>query len=192
MKLSPAKIKECAAWVEVNGLYPQRCGASIKLFCEAMGISLKTYQRWQANDLFVSELSRAREVFQQTTVRDVCNALVRAAKGVDFTKTKMEGRAQVVKEYDPKTGKKVKEYTTEKIVTVKSYKETVYFPPDVKAATFLLTNLDPEHWRNKQDTTSELNLTMDEAPVIMFGTTTAGDNEPKDPAPDPEQNQQQQ
>ena len=178
MKLNAKKIHECAEWVEQNGLYPQRCGASIKLFCEAMGISLKTYQRWQENDLFVSELTRAREVFKQTTVHDVVNAMVKAAKGVDFTKTKQKGRAQVVKEYDPKTGKKIKEYTTEKIVTVESYRETVYFPPDVKAATFLLTNLDPDNWRNKQDTTSDLNLNVEQPPVIVFGT--AGEQEHQD------------
>ncbi len=192
MKLSKDKIKECAAWVEENGLYPQRCGASIKQFCEAQGITFKTYQSWCENSTFSNAVTRAREVFKQNTVHEVVNALVKAAKGVDFTKTKEEGRAQVVKEYDPKTGKKVKEYTTEKLVTVKATRESYYYPPDVKAATFLLTNLDPENWKNKQDTTSELNLTMDEAPVIMFGTTTAGDTEPKDPAPEQEQNQDQQ
>ena len=34
MKFTKAKIQECVAWVEQNGLYPQRCGASIKQFCE--------------------------------------------------------------------------------------------------------------------------------------------------------------
>ena len=168
MKLSAAKIRECAAWVEVNGLYPQRCGASIKQFCEAMGIAFITYQRWQQNENFVTALTHAREVFAQNTVQGVANALVKAALGVDFVKKKDEGRPQVVKEYDPKTGKKIKEYTTEKIVTVKSLRETVYFPPDVNAAKFILTNLDPENWKNKQDNTTDVNVEFDEPPVIMF------------------------
>lgn len=169
MKLSAAKIRECAAWVEVNGLYPQRCGASIKQFCEAMGIDPRTYNRWAEKSELSEALTHAREVFQQNTVHEVVNALVKAARGVDFVKKKDEGRPQVVKEYDPKTGKKIKEYTTEKIVTVKSLRETVYFPPDVKAATFLLTNMDPDNWKNKVDNTTDLNVELETPPVIEFG-----------------------
>lgn len=172
MKLSAAKIRECAAWVEINGLYPQRCGASIRQFCDAMGIAFITYQRWQANENFVTAITHAREVFQQNTVHEVVNALVKAARGVDFVKKKDEGRPQVVKEYDPTTGKKIKEYTTEKIVTVKSLRETVYYPPDVNAAKFLLTNMDPENWKNKQDATTDLNLNFEEPPVIVFRDTS--------------------
>ena len=172
MKLSAAKIRECAAWVEVNGLYPQRCGASIRQFCDAMGIAFITYQRWQANENFVTAITHAREVFQQNTVHEVVNALVKAARGVDFVKKKDEGRPQVVKQYDPTTGKKIKEYTTEKIVTVKSLRETVYYPPDVNAAKFLLTNMDPENWKNKQDATTDLNLNFEEPPVIVFRDTS--------------------
>ena len=184
MKISKDKIQECAAWVEKNGLYPQRCGASVKQFCEAMGIAFKTYQRWQVNDNFVNALTRARETFKQNTIQEVSNALVKAAKGVDFTKTKQKGRAQVVKEYDPKTGKKIKEYTTEKIVTVESYRETVYFPPDVNAAKFLLTNLDPDSWKNKQDNVTDLNVDLEEAPVIVFSDSPAQEHEPLDQEPE--------
>ena len=53
MKLNAAKIKECAAWVEQNGLYPQVGGAPVKQFCEAMGVSFITYQRWMKNVNFV-------------------------------------------------------------------------------------------------------------------------------------------
>ena len=168
MKLSAAKIRECAAWVEVNGLYPQRCGASIRQFCEAMGISERTYNNWIKISGFSDAITHAREVFQQNTVHEVVNALVRAARGVDFVKKKDEGRPQVVKEYDPKTGKKIKEYTTEKIVTVKSLRESVYYPPDVNAAKFLLTNMDPENWKNKQDNVTDVNFGFEEPPVIVF------------------------
>lgn len=173
MKLSKDKILECAEWVEKNGLYPQRCGASIKQFCEAQGITFKTYQSWCRNSNFSTALTRARDVFKQNTIQEVTNALVKAARGLDFTKTKQKGRAQVVKEYDPKTGRKIKEYTTEKIVTVESYRETVYFPPDVNAAKFLLTNLDPDSWKNKQDNVTDLNVDLEEAPVIVFSDSPA-------------------
>lgn len=169
MKLTKEMIDRAATWVEKNGLYPQPCGASVKMFCTAMGISFPTYQRWEQNVNFVSALSRAREVFRQTSVREVSNALIKAAKGVDFTKEKSEYRAQVVKEYDPKTGKKVKEYTTDKGVKVKEYRETYYYPPDVAAAKYVLNNMDPEHWKDKQDTSVSLDVNAEQPPVIVFG-----------------------
>ena len=175
MKLNAQKIKEAEIWVEANGLYPQRCGATIKLFCEAMGISFKTYKAWCENSHFSNALTHAREVFKQNTVHEVTNALVKAAKGVDYTKERIEYGAQIVKEYDPNTGKKIREYPGDETVPVRSCKETFYCPPDVKAATFLLTNLDPDNWKNKQDTVTDLNVDIDEAPVIIF-RDNAGEN----------------
>ena len=49
----------------------------------------------------------------------------------------------------------------------------MYYPPDVKAATFLLTNMAPEDWKNKQDNTTDLNMNLEEAPVIIFGEKPA-------------------
>lgn len=184
MKFTKEMQDRIIKWVELNGLYPQRCGASVKQFCEAQGITFKTYQSWCKNSNFSTALTRARETFKQNTIQEVSNALVKAAKGFDFTKMKEKGRAQVVKEYDPKTGKKIKEYTTEKIVTVESYRETVYFPPDVNAAKFLLTNLDPDSWKNKQDNVTDLNVDLEEAPVIVFSDSPAQEQEPLDQEPE--------
>jgi len=156
MKLNAAKIAEAAAWVERNGLYPQPCGASVKDFCAAMGIDQATYHRWEKIASFASVLSRAREVFRTTTIRDVENALIKAAKGVDFTKEKTEAKAEKVVEYDPKTGKKVKEYMGDAKV-VKATRETMYYPPDIKAAIFVLTNMAPDTWKQKQETTLQGN-----------------------------------
>lgn len=169
MKFSKEKIQECVEWVEENGLYPQRCGAPVRQFCEAMGIDFRTYQRWSANANFASAISRAREVFQQRTVQEVSNALVKAAKGYECVKTKTEGKPQVVTEYDPQTGKKVKSYQTEKIIPVKSTKEVIYVEPNVHAACFLLTNMDPDNWKNKVDNTTDLNVELETPPVIEFG-----------------------
>ena len=149
--MSAEKIAECAAWVEQNGLHPQPCGATIKDFCAAMGITERTWTNWQKISAFSDAIKRAREVFRVTTIRDVENALVKAARGVDFTKIKEEAKAEVIKEYDPKTGKKVKEYTGE-LKTIKATRETMYYPPDIKAAIFVLTNLAPDTWKNKQET----------------------------------------
>lgn len=174
MKLSEKKIREAELWVEEHGLYPQRLGASIKDFCEAMDISPRTYNNWKEIADFSEALMRAREVFRIKTVRKVENAIIKAAVGVDFTKEKQEFKAQVIKEYDPQTGKKIREYTGEKVVQVKAFRETFYYPPDVTAAKFVLTNMDPENWRNKTDTDMNIDLSMEEPPQIVFtdGTTS--------------------
>ncbi len=150
MKLNAAKIEEAKAWVEQNGLYPQACGSPVKDFCEAMGIDDATYRRWLQKAEFAEAITRARELFHTNTVRDVENALVKAAKGVDFVHIREEKKAQKVKEYDEK-GRKIKEYDGQPIV-VKSMRETVYYPPDVRAAQFVLSNMAPDKWRQKQET----------------------------------------
>ena len=171
MKYKPKKIRECAAWVRVNGLYPQQGGAPIKQFCEAMGIRFDTYQAWMKKEEFVEAIEKAKADFRQETTAELVNALKRRALGFEYTIEKKEGRAQVIKEYDPITGKKIKEYTTEKVVTHKVVREEVHVSPDTGAAIFLLTNVDPDNWKNRQnkDTTitGELNLT--DKPRIMFG-----------------------
>lgn len=176
MKFSKAKIQECVEWVEENGLYPQRCGAPVRQFCEAMGITFKTYKAWMDNSNFSSAISHARLVFQQRKVVEVSNALVKIATGFEFTKTKNEGKPQVVREFDPKTGKKVKEYTTEKIVPVRSVREIVYVEPNVEAIKFFLTNMDPENWKNKQEADVNASFDQDDAPVIVFRSASDSDS----------------
>ena len=150
MKLNAAKIAEAEAWVEKNGLFPQPCGASLRQFCEAMGINDATYRRWMRKAEFADALTRAREKFRINTVREVENALVKAARGVDFTRVKEEARAEKVVEFDPKTGKKVRE-STGQLKTIKATRETYYYPPNVEAAKFVLSNLAPEDWKLKQE-----------------------------------------
>lgn len=139
--------------MELNGLYPQPCGATVVQLCKACGISEDSFARWndpEKNAEFADRLTRAREKFAATTEVSIVNSLVKAARGVDFTKIKEEAHAEKIVEYDPKTGKKVSERTGE-LKTVKMYRETMYYPPDVKAAQFVLTNIAPERWKMKQD-----------------------------------------
>lgn len=152
MKMNVDKIKEAEAWVERNGLHPQACGATVKDFCQAMGIADVTYYDWLKNSDFSEAINRARDKFKANTVKEVENALVKAARGVDFTREKTEAKAEKVVEYDPKTGKKVREYMGEAKV-VKATRETIYYPPDVKAAMFVLTNMSGDNWKDKQEKT---------------------------------------
>ncbi len=177
MKLTKEMIERIEKWVELNGLYPQPCGATIQALCRECGFSDETFRRWSANVAFVDMLSRAREKFAATTEITLVNALVRAAAGVDYTREKQEATAQKVVEFDPKTGKKVKEYTTETLVPKKATRENIYFPPNVEAAKFVLSNLAPERWRLKQEVTHQgggepLTLTLTD-PQARAGLTKA-------------------
>ena len=150
MKYNAAKIAECVAWVEKNGLYPQRCGATIEKFCAAMGINKVTYFRWLNKDTFATALQRARETFTATAVEDVENALARAARGAEF--------AIVVE-------KRKLNKTTGKLETVEATRKTFYEKPDVDAVKFFLTNIKGDDWRLKQEQTIKA-----EAPVFVVKT----------------------
>lgn len=190
MKLNAAKIKECAAWVELNGLHPQPCGAKIKDFCEAMGINERTYTNWKKISAFADAISRARDLFATQTVREVENALVRAAKGLDYEKTRQEMHSAkvVVEDLDPVTGKVIRRTTTTEMRPFKAVKERVYFAPDVRAAQFVLTNLAPEVWKNRQEQTvratdgSAVQITVGSAEVQdALGKVLAAGAAPRQP-----------
>ena len=141
------------AWVELNGLYPQPCGATVRSLCEACGFSDESWKRWTEdvrNVEFVARLACAREKFAATVEVDVVNALVKAAKGVDFTHIKEEAKADVITDYDPETGKKLRTRTGE-LKTVKASRISQYYPPNVEAAKFLLSNIASDRWRMKQE-----------------------------------------
>lgn len=153
MKLNAAKIKECAEWVEKHGLHPQPCGASIGDFAKAMGITERTYCNWSKLSDFSEAIAQARDKYAATVVRDVENALVKAALGLDAEVTKEKAKAfdDVVREYDPVTGNLIREHKTKKLVTIEATRERRYFPPSVEAAKFVLSNLNGERWKIKQD-----------------------------------------
>lgn len=137
MKLNAAKIAEAEAWVEKNGLFPQACGASMRQFCAAMGIDQRTYYRWMAVADFADALTRAREVFKATAVREVENALIKSAKGAEYS--------IIVEE--------AKRNENGQLVTVKAKKKVFIQAPNVEAAKFVLANMASDKWRIKQEQT---------------------------------------
>jgi hypothetical protein len=190
MKLTAAKIKEAEAWVEKHGLHPQPCGASVGDFCKAMGIGERTAYRWFKLAEMADALNAAREKFKARTVRDVENALVKAALGIDAEVTKEKAKAfdDVVREYDPVTGNLIRETKTKKLVTVEATRERRYFTPDIKAAQFVLTNLAPEVWKNRQEQTvratdgSAVQITVGSAEVQdALGKVLAAGAAPRQP-----------
>ena len=132
-------------FVEVRGLYPQPCGAPIAELCRECGISEKTFERWSKNDDFVGVLTRAREKFHDTTVRDVENALVAAAQGAEYSIINEE------KKLNPATGK---------LETVKATRKTFHAEPNIDAAKFVLSNMQPERWKMKQEQTIQADVTQ--------------------------------
>lgn len=168
MKLTPAKIKECAAWVEQHGLHPQPCGASVDDFSKAMGIDRVTCWRWMKIATFATAINAARDKYAAKIVFDVENALVKAALGLDAEETKEKAKAvdDVIREYDPATGNLVREHKTKKLVTMEATRTRRYYPPDVKAAQFILTNMAAGTWRQKQD----LNIGAQQGTVIEVKT----------------------
>lgn len=170
MKLTKEMLDRIKAFVELNGLYPQPCGATVQSLCQACGFSDESYRRWSRSVGFVEIINRAQEVFAAKTEMTLVNALVKAAQGVDYTREKSEATAQKVVEYDPKTGKKVKEYTTDKLVPKKASRETLYYPPNVEAAKFVLSNIAAGRWRLKQDVTL---ATPDDKPLAISVSSPA-------------------
>lgn len=174
MKYTSEKIAECVAWVEVNGLYPQTCGAELKKFLDAMGIDYRTYRRWREKADFAEAIKKANEVFRVSSISPLVNALKKRALGYEIPLEDKYYKGQEVTETDPVTGAK-KKYLTGKAVLTKQTTRTVHYPPDVGAAIFMLTNLDPENWKNRRNDTTDINasLEFEDPPQIIFtdGTT---------------------
>lgn len=170
MKLNKEMIDRATSWVRMNGLYPQQCGAPVKRFCEFLDIDFVTYQRWMQKSNFADAIKKAQQDFRADTVVEVVNTLKKSALGYTVTTSDSKYKAQVVREYDPKTGKKVKEYTTDKGVKIEETRKETHVQPNVGAGIFLLTNLDPENWKNRRDNKSDIDLSIDneEPPVIVF------------------------
>ena len=170
MKLNKEMIDRATSWVRKNGLYPQQCGAPVKRFCEFLDIDFVTYQRWMQKSNFADAIKKAQQDFRADTVAEVVNTLKKSALGYTVTTSESQYKAQIVKEFDPVTGKKVKEYTTDKGIKVRDNRKEIHVQPNVAAGIFLLTNLDPENWKNRRDNKSDIDLSIDneEPPVIVF------------------------
>lgn len=155
MKLNQEKIAECVAWVEKNGIFPQKAGASIKSFCDAMGIDKGTYYQWMKKATFSTAIKKANETFRQTSVEEIKNALIQKALGYKTSKSKLTEKGVSV------DGK----MTTKEAVRIT---EDVTYPPDTGAAIFVLTNLDPDNWKNRKFEELDGSLEV-QKPQIVFG-----------------------
>ena len=128
-KYSPEKIEECAAWVRQNGL-SEYGGGTLAAMCRSCDISATTYFDWMEKSEFSEAIKKAKKEYRDGLERRVVRSLATAAEGFEWT--------QIVTQ---KTGNGVVKQITEK---------TMREAPNVAACIFLLTNLAPEKWKNKQ------------------------------------------
>lgn len=140
-------------WVRENGL-KDNGGATITSLCRHFGIAEMTFGRWMQKKTFADAINSAKQHFEDNLERDLVQSLARAAKGYTYVKRKTE-------------------YTSDKdgrLVIKKQTTEDVDVQPNVGAAIFLLTNIAPERWVNKQQTQTDLtgSLALD---VNIVGNT---------------------
>lgn len=132
MKYSIEKVKMCADWVKENGLMGHG-GATLMQFCKAMDISQETYYKWMGKSEFSEAIKRAQGVFLEALEREIVKSLYKSACGYEYE----ERAAEYVTKDEGQALKK------ETITTKRAH-------PNVGAAIFLLTNIAPERWKNRQ------------------------------------------
>ena len=134
-KYSQEMVQRCADWVRENGLIDDG-GAKLGDFCKAIGIDDMTYYAWMKRAEFSGAIKKAKEGFRDNLKVDLVKSLANCAKGYEYTKTK--------EEYDG--NKRLLRKTEEKVKVA----------PNVGAAIFLLTNIDPERWKNRQESKTDI------------------------------------
>lgn len=135
-KYNKEMITACAEWVRKNGLIDYG-GATLVAFCKAMGIDDQTYYNWMGKSEFSEAIKKAKEDFRNSLEKDIVDSLANAAKGYEYTQT--------MTEYTDVNGKPRIKKQVKKIIKVE---------PNVGAAIFLLTNVAPDRWKNRQDNTN--------------------------------------
>ena len=139
--------KKYDQWLTEEGLLKitgwARDGLIDKQIAHNMGIGASTLREWKGTFPEVAEaLRKGKEVVD----REVENALFRSAIGYTQTIRKPVKVRDV--EYDPETGRKVREI--ERWVAVE---EESHGLPQVTAQIFWLKNRKPDQWREKNDLT---------------------------------------
>ena len=152
-KYNKDMVQACADWVRENGLIDYG-GATLRDFCRAMGIDDMSYYNWMKRSEFSEAIKKAKEAFRESLEKDIVQSLATAAKGYEYTQTTTE--------YTDVNGKpRIK----------KQVKKNMRVEPNVGAAIFLLTNLAPERWKNRQQQEVKVSdvkpMTMKEAEELI-------------------------
>lgn len=126
-------VKEMCDWVRENGLI-EYGGARLTDFLNRFRIDDMTYYRWLKLSEFSEAIKKAKEEYRAKCENTTVKSLFKAANGYEYEQTTTE--------YMDVNGKpRIKKQT----------KKNVRVEPNVGAAIFLLTNIAPERWKNRQD-----------------------------------------
>lgn len=154
MKKSASLFQRAEEWISKHGLI-EYGGAQLQDFCKELGINDKTYRRWLVEEEdFKQAIERAKELYKQSLTHELHETLSMVATGYEREETETEYRP------NPKDPNKP--------TITKMKKKKVFYQPNVGAAIFLITNLDPEHYQNKQNNNvtlkddTEKEMTIDE------------------------------
>lgn len=134
-------------------------GYSQKEAFTKIGIAERTFYDWMKNPQFMQEVHNAQDTarINKADVRGVERALLDIAKGFEYEEVKTEYESREV--VNEQTGKKEFKPVIKK--QVRTQKRVL---PNVEAIKFLLTNRDPDNWKNRVDQTQmgnlETNLTI--------------------------------
>lgn len=120
-----------------------RDGLTLQQIAKNCGVAKQTFYSWRAK---FPELEKAMEQGKDSADREVENALYKSALG--YTVKIVKPVKTKVVDYDPKTGKKIRETEIWKAV-----EEEIHVPAQVTAQIFWLKNRKPDQWREKNDLT---------------------------------------
>ena len=146
-------------WLTEEGLLRiqgwARDGLTDKDIAKNMAVGLSTLREWKNR---FEQIKGALSIGKDAADRVVENALYKSACG--YTETIRKPMRIKTIEYDPETGKKVRE--VEKVVAVE---EQIHFPAQVTAQIFWLKNRKLKEWRNIDTREQEARIKVLESKV---------------------------
>ena len=116
---------------------------TIQEICEKVGITESTFHEWKRKKSeFSQSVKKAQDKFDEFIASEARKSLVKLIQGYTVQEKKTVTVDTGKKDENDKPIVKVKEHS----VTDKHYQ------PVTAAVIFALTNRDPAHWKNRQDT----------------------------------------
>lgn len=134
MKYSTEKIKQCADFIRENGLM-EYGGCTLKEYCKTMGIDQETHYHWLAKSDYSEAIKEAKEQFKAGLEDRLVQSLAKSAEGYEWEETTTEFKPDKEGKPEVKGMRKVNRHVA----------------ANIGAAIFLLTNLNGEKWKNKQN-----------------------------------------
>lgn len=133
-KYSNAIVKAAFEWVSKHGLMDFG-GAQLQDFVAMLGVDDTTYRRWmRIHEPFKEAIEKGKAVFKHNLTLELHTSLAQAAKGFEHEEVEQLFRVGNDGQPTPHQMRRTRKY----------------YKPDIGAAIFLLTNLDPEHYQNRQ------------------------------------------